>query len=66
MRSLLLSKPMYNGSHLGYNIKAVCCMSSGIILWRIIFIPESIMCRNIGQHGLSRTSYSQGRLGAAV
>ena len=51
---------------LGCSIKAVCCTSSGIIWWRIIFIPESIMCRNIGQHGLLRTSCNQGRLGAAV
>ena len=66
VRSPLLSKPKYSGVHLGYNIKAVCCMSSSIVLWRIIFIPESITCRNVGQCGLSRTSCSQGRLGAAV
>ena len=41
-------------------------MSSGMVLWRIIFIPESITCRNVGQCGLSRTSCSQGKLGAAV
>ena len=66
VRSPLLSKPKYSSVHLEYNIKAVCCMSSGIVLWRIIFIPESITCRNVGQCGLSRTSCSQGRLGAAV
>ena len=66
MRSPLLSRPRYSGMLLECSIKAVCCTSSGIVLWRMIFIPESITCRNVGQRGLSRTSCSQGRLGAAV
>ena len=57
---------MYSGMHLGCNIRAVCWMSSSIVLWSMNCIPESIACRKVGQCGLSRTSCNQGILWSAV
>lgn len=39
----------------------VCVTFSGIMLMYCGVIAESIAYRNAGQHGLSRTSWSQGR-----